>query len=230
MSAAENPIGVGMLGHGFMGRAHAAGVTDWRELIADPGLELFDDVGPNDIHVSRFLLGAEVSTVTATVAGFVGERDGEAVGVDDAFGAAIEFENGATGTVEASRFCPGRANQMRFEVDGSRGTLAFDLERLNELQVYRSGEGRLSGPRRILVTGPEHPFAQLWWPDGHPIGWEHSFVHQIVHLLRSIRGAEKVAPYGADFEDGYRVAEVCDAIARSAASGARQSLSYREAG
>jgi predicted dehydrogenase len=79
----------------------------------------------------------------------------------------------------------------------------------------------------VLVSEADHPFWRHWWPQGHVIGWEHTFVHELHHLLGAIRSGGDVRPHGADFEDGYRAAEVCDAVLRSAASGARQSVSYR---
>jgi predicted dehydrogenase len=79
----------------------------------------------------------------------------------------------------------------------------------------------------VLVTEPTDPFLQWWWPPGHTIGWEHTFVHEIYHFLRVIAEDGDVAPYGATFEDGYRAAEVCDAIAHSARSGRRVEIAYR---
>ena len=79
----------------------------------------------------------------------------------------------------------------------------------------------------MLVSEPEHPFWEHWWPQGHMIGWEHSFVHELHHFLTAIRTGSDVGPHGADFEDGYRAAEVCDAMLRSSASGARETVTYR---
>jgi predicted dehydrogenase len=115
-------------------------------------------------------------------------------------------------------------------VNGSKGSIAFDLERLNELRVYLAGSTpgeRAQGFRTTIVTGPDHPFMEYWWPPGHIIGWEHTFVHELHHLLAAIRHGGEIRPDGADFEDGYRAAEVCDAISRSAASGNRERLVYR---
>ena len=361
----SKPIGVGLLGYAFMGKAHVNGyrtlsymtwpsplqprlvavagrdeeavstaaarygferyVTDWRELVADPEIELFDNSGPNNLHAEPTIAAAEAGkhvicekplgrtadesheiwqrVATAGVkhmtafnyrfvpavrlareliadgqlgeihhfrgrylqewgpthaeawrferdaAGsgalgdlgahvidlaryLVGELDSVAAStrtfqpgreVDDAFEAVAEFENGAIGTLEASRFAAGRKNAFSWEINGSKGSLAFDLERLNELQ---HSEGS-SGFRTILVSEPEHPFWQWWWPQGHTIGWEHTFVHELRHLLDAIAADTDVAPHGATFEDGYRAAEVCDAILRSAESGKRERIEYR---
>ena len=143
--------------------------------------------------------------------------------VDDAFESAVAFESGAVGTIEATRFATGRKNSFRWEINGSKGSLAFDLERLNELQ---HSEGNL-GFCDILVSEADHPFWEFWWPQGHMIGWEHTFVHELHHLLSAIRDDTDVAPHGATLEDGYRAAEVCDAIARSAEGGGRETVGYR---
>jgi predicted dehydrogenase len=143
--------------------------------------------------------------------------------VDDAFEAVVEFTGGALGTIEASRFAPGRKNAFSWEINGSNGSLVFDLERLNELQ---HSEGT-KGFRTILVSEADHPFWQWWWPHGHVIGWEHTFVHEVHHLLDAIANGTDIAPHGATFEDGYRAAEVCDAVLRSAASGRREEVAYR---
>jgi predicted dehydrogenase len=135
----------------------------------------------------------------------------------------VVFENGAVGTIEASRFCLGRKNAFTWEINGSNGSLRFDLERLNELQ---HSEGN-AGFRDVLVSEADHPFWEHWWPQGHIIGWEHTFVHEIHHLLTAIRDDGDVAPHGATLEDGYRAAEVCDAILRSAAKGGREAVTYR---
>jgi len=162
----------------------------------------------------------------------VTDRPGGSVDVDDAFAATVEFANGAVGTLEASRFATGRKNGLVWEINGSKGSIAFDLERLNELEVHLIGStpGRAAqGFRRVLVTEPGHPFLEHWWPPGHVLGWEHTFVHELHHLLTAIRDDGEVGPHGADFEDGYRAAQACEAIIRSAETGERQAVSYREA-
>jgi predicted dehydrogenase len=201
----------------------------WRLDAALAGSGALGDLGAHVIDLARFLVG-EIAAVSALTRTFIPERPGGAVDVDDAFEATVEFEGGAVGTLEASRFCRGRRNALSFEINGSKGSIAFDLERLNELQVHLvdSSPGRQAqGFRQVLVTEADHPFIQWWWPQGHIIGWEHTFVHEIHHLLSAIASDGEVRPYGADFEDGYRAAEVCDAIIRSSRSGQRERLSYR---
>ena len=187
------------------------------------------DLGAHIIDLGRYLVG-EIATVGGITKTFIADRPGGEVDVDDAFEAFVEFEEGAVGTLEASRFATGRKNALALEVNGSKGSLIFDLERLNELQVNLSGSapGRSAqGFRQVLVTEPDHPFVEHWWPAGHVIGWEHTFVHELHHFLTAIRDGTELAPHGADFEDGYRAAEVCDAIVRSARTGTRESVSYR---
>jgi predicted dehydrogenase len=123
------------------------------------------------------------------------------------------------GTLEASRLARGRINSNAFEVNGKEGSLTFDVERLNELEVADR-----KGFRRVLVTEPEHPFMRHWWPPGHIVGWGDTFTHELAHLLEAIAGEHAVAPHGATFEDGYRAAEVCDAILRSAESGRKETI------
>ena len=157
--------------------------------------------------------------ITAT---FIEEPEGQKVDVTT-FESVVTFDNGAVGTIEATRFATGRKNAFTWEINGSKGSIAFDLERLNELQVHLAGSTPAEpaqGFRNVLVTEADHPFWEWWWPHGHIIGWEHTFVHEIHHLLTAIRDDSDVAPHGATFEDGYRCAEVCDAILRSANSGA----------
>jgi predicted dehydrogenase len=202
-----------------------AEVMTWRFDRAQAGSGALGDLGAHIIDLARYLVG-ELRSVSGVTRTFVTERAGHAVDVDDAFGAVVEFIGGATGTLEASRLAVGRINQLALEINGSRGSVAFDLERLNELQVA-VGPGRVSGFQRVLVTEPGHPFMSFWWPPGHIIGWEHTFVHELHHFLTAIVGQGAVRPHGADFEDGYRAAEVCDAIVRSDRSGRREELSFR---
>jgi predicted dehydrogenase len=207
--------------HHFRGRyLQEWGPTDdeaWRFDKDAAGSGALGDLGAHVIDLARYLVG-EIATVSAVTATFKPGRS-----VDDAFEAVAQFEGGAVGTIEATRFAAGRKNAFSWEINGSKGSLAFDLEDLNVLQV---SEGT-SGFRRRLVTEADDPFWNWWWPHGHIIGWEHTFVHELEHLLGAIRGRNDVAPHGATLEDGYRAAEVCDAIVRSSESGTREQLTYR---
>ena len=150
------------------------------------------------------------------------------VTVDDAFAAAVEFENGAIGTLEASRFAAGRKNSNTFEINGEKGTIRFNLERLNELDVFWVDDEpkHTQGFHNVLVTEMDHPWLEHWWPAGHIIGWEHTFVHELTHLLDCIVNDKDVAPFGATFADGYRCAVVCDGILESAATRRQVDLKY----
>jgi predicted dehydrogenase len=203
----------------------------WRLSKDAAGSGALGDLGAHVIDLARYLLGQEVTTVSALAKTFIEQREGTKVDVDDAFEAAVEFSGGAVGTLEASRFCRGRKNGLAFEINGAKGSIAFNLERLNELNVYLTGSepgASAQGFRSVLVTEADHPFWEWWWPRGHILGWEHTFVHELHHLLATIRDDGDVAPHGATFEDGYRCAEVCDAVLRSAESGRREEVTYRD--
>jgi predicted dehydrogenase len=136
------------------------------------------------------------------------------VTVDDAAAAVVRFSNGAMGTIEATRLAPGRKNHNRFEINGSLGSLAFDLERMNELELYVESDATTErGFRRILVTESDHPFVKAWWPPGHIIGYEHTFTHTVFDLLEAV--ADRKVPQPS-FVDGVRNQRVLDAIERSA--------------
>ena len=202
----------------------AAESDAWRFDKAAAGSGALGDLGAHVVDLARYLVG-EIGSVSALTTAFWPGRE-----VDDAVEAAVAFENGAVGTIEASRFATGRKNAFRWEINGARGSIAFDLERLNELQVHYvdSTPGRSAqGFRTVLVSEADHPFWEHWWPPGHIIGWEHTFVHELHHLLTAIRDDTDVAPHGATLEDGYRAAEVCDAMVRSAETGARETITYR---
>jgi predicted dehydrogenase len=196
----------------------------WRFERAAAGSGALGDLGAHVIDLARYLVG-EIAAVSGATRTFKEGRD-----VDDAFEAVVEFEGGAVGTLEASRFCPGRKNAFSWEINGSKGSLSFDLERLNELQVHLVGSKpgeRSQGFRTVLVSEADHPFWEHWWPHGHMIGWEHTFVHELHHFLGAIAEDAEVGPHGATFEDGYRAAEVCDAVIRSSGSGRREEVAYR---
>lgn len=132
------------------------------------------------------------------------------VTVDDASIFMTEFKNGALGTFEATRFATGRRNGMSFEINGSKGSVKFEFERMNELQYYNNDDPSYQqGFKLISATEAEHEFAGAWWPPGHVIGYEHTFVHEFYNFVQSICDESQASP---DFEDGYMCCRVLDAI------------------
>ena len=197
----------------------------WRFDKAAAGSGALGDLGAHVIDLARYLVG-EIESVAATTATFKPGRE-----VDDAFESVVSFDNGAVGTLEASRFATGRKNALRWEINGSEGSIAFDLERLNELQVHIAGSTPASRRRAFATCScprPTTPSGSGGGPTATSSAGSTRFVHEIHHLLSAIRDDSDVAPHGATFEDGYRCAEVCDAILRSAESGAREEVSYRD--
>ncbi|MBJ19866.1 MAG: Gfo/Idh/MocA family oxidoreductase [bacterium] len=191
----------------------------WRLERARSGSGALGDIASHSLDLARHLVG-EISEVSGLLETFVEERpleDGQGRGivdVDDAAMAIIRFEGGAIGTIEGSRFCPGRKNHNRFEINGALGSLAWDLERMNELEVYVEA-GPESGFRTILATDEAHPYVEAWWPPGHILGYEHTFTHTVYDLLRAIGAGVVPEP---NFEDGVRNQRVLDAIERSSAT------------
>jgi predicted dehydrogenase len=200
----------------------------WRLEKAKAGSGALGDIVSHQVDLARHLVG-EISEVSGLLETFVPERplpEGRGMGkvdVDDAALALVRFEGGAIGSIEGTRFAPGRKNQNRFEVNGSRGSLAFDLERINELELYEE-KGPESGFRTILATDASHPYAGAWWPPGHVLGYEHTFVHTVVDFVAAVaehrdsgavQGGKGATP---SFEDGLRNQRVLDAIERSSAS------------
>ncbi len=237
-----------LIEQGALGRIYHFRARYLQEWIADPefamvwrldksvaGSGALGDLGAHIIDLARFLVG-EPRAVNGLTTTFIKERplpDGSGrkatVDVDDAFVALVEFENGAIGTLEATRFATGRKNHNTFEINGSKGSISFNLERLNEIEVYLNDAGprEARGFTDVLVTEAYHPFYANWWPHGHIIGWEHTFVHEINHLIEAIVNGKTVEPYGATFEDGYRCAVICDAIVQSSENGgARVPIAY----
>lgn len=201
----------------------AATPRTWRQERVRAGSGAVGDLASHVLDLARFLVG-EIAAVGAASRIFTPRRPGkpgnEEVDVEDAVVATLEFQGGAIGTLEASTSCPGRKNLLWFEISGSGGTVVFDLERLNELQVCTLGDADLGGFRTLLVTEPTHPHGGVWWPPGHILGWEHSFVHQLDGFLRAVAGKDP-AQVGATFDDGYRCAVLTDALLDSAAAGRR---------
>ncbi|MDL5361392.1 Gfo/Idh/MocA family protein [Halalkalicoccus sp. NIPERK01] len=198
----------------------------WRNDEELAGSGALGDLGAHTIDLARFLVGGragEITEVSGQLRTFVEERpteDGETreVTVDDAYTAQAEFESGAMGSFEASRFATGHKNDHTIEIEGSKGSIKFSLERLNELEHLSEGS---RGFETILVTDPEDPYIDHWWPPGHVIGWEHTFVHENYEFLSAVESGDEFEP---SFEDGLATQRVLAAIEGSDASGERVSL------
>jgi len=186
----------------------------WRNDEEMAGSGALGDLGAHTVDLARFLVG-DIERVSGHLRTFVDERPVEdsdetrPVTVDDAYSAQAAFENGAMGTFEASRFATGHKNDHSIEIHGSKGSLRFSLERLNELEVLREGN---RGYETVLVTDADDPYVDHWWPPGHVIGWEHTFVHENYEFLSAVAGGGEFAP---SFEDGYAAQQVLDAVERS---------------
>lgn len=203
----------------------------WRFSKAVAGSGSLGDLGSHILDIGRFLVG-EPTRIMGMAKTFINERpDGQGgrtkVDVDDAVTAMMEFENGALGTIEATRFANGHRNANMWEINAEKGSIRFNLERLNELDVYwADGHRETLGFTNVLVSEPYHPYWANWWPAGHAIGWEHTFVHEFHHFFNAIVNGLPVTPYGADFVDGYKNAVLCDAILESAQTGRMVDIRY----
>jgi predicted dehydrogenase len=211
----------------------------WRLQREVAGSGALGDIGAHIIDLAQFVTGQAITGVSAVTETFVTERplpaqasglsasagNGGGTGrvtVDDAALFVARLSGGAVATFEATRFATGRKNGMRVEVNGSLGSLAFDLERLNELEFYDATQPpALQGFSRILVTENNHPYISAWWPPGHTIGYEHSFTHQARDLIEALALDRDPRP---SFEDALQVQRVLEAVQRSAASRAWSSI------
>ena len=192
----------------------------WRLRKETAGSGALGDIASHAIDQVLFLLGDKVTEVSGRLQTFVQQRPGaqgpEDVTVDDAAWATLALASGAIASVEASRVATGRKNSLQIEIYGDKGALRFDLENLNELAFSDATlPAREQGFRRIVVTEPEHPYLDAWWPQGHIIGWEHTFTHQIRDFLLAIDGGTAPSP---SFEEGLEVQRILAAVEESAAA------------
>jgi predicted dehydrogenase len=204
----------------------------WRLNKATAGSGALGDLGAHIIDLAHYLVG-DMKSVSGMAKTFITERpngDGAMgkVDVDDAFVSTVEFANGAMGTLEATRFAGGHKNSNTFEINAEKASIRFNLERMNELDIFWIGSEpkATQGFTNVLISEPHHPWWENWWPGGHMIGWEHTFVHEITHLLDCIVNDRPVGPHGATFEDGYKAAVICDAILQSAESKRQMDIQY----
>ncbi|NOY42633.1 MAG: Gfo/Idh/MocA family oxidoreductase [Planctomycetes bacterium] len=191
------------------------------------------DLNSHSVDLARYLVG-DIAQVTAMTAKFVTERplpsdtatafqgstEGNAKGpvtVEDAATMVVQFENGALGSFESSRFAMGRKNYNTFEIYGSRGAIGFNLERMNELEYFSNDDSECEqGFRTILATEPKHDYIANWWPPGHTIGYEHEFTHAVVDFVEAVANGKPIEP---NFSDGLACMKVLEAGLRSAQSG-----------
>lgn len=118
------------------------------------------------------------------------------------------------GSFEATRFATGRKNKLSFEIYGSKGSITFDLERMNELMFFSAEDTNTAqGFRKIMVTESEHPYVKSWWPPGHIIGYEHSFIHAVVDFIDAVENNKPISP---NFSDGLAAMKVLEAGLQSA--------------
>jgi predicted dehydrogenase len=191
----------------------------WRLQKRIAGSGALGDIGAHVIDLARYLVG-EIATVSAVSETFVKRRPRTKnartfgkVDVDDATTVIGRFRNGALLNLEATRFAHGRKNALSFEINGSRGAISFDLEDLNRLRFYNPTDPEHArGFRDIIVTEASHPYAANWWPAGHLLGYEHSFVHTVADFVTAVISRKRVQP---DFADGLKTQRVIDAIERS---------------
>ncbi|MEW1811978.1 Gfo/Idh/MocA family oxidoreductase [Pseudarthrobacter phenanthrenivorans] len=204
--------------------ADAQAPMTWRLRKETAGSGALGDIASHAIDQVLFLLGDQVSEVSGRLNTFVTQRPGtsgpagglEEVTVDDAAWATLSLTSGAVASVEVSRVATGRKNSLQIEVYGDKGSLLFDLENLNELGFLDATVPvREQGFRRILVNEPDHPYLEAWWPQGHIIGWEHTFTHQVRDFLLAIQDGTQPSP---SFEEGLNVQYILDAVEESAAN------------
>jgi predicted dehydrogenase len=196
----------------------------WRLQRERAGSGALGDIGAHIVDLSQHVTSQRITAVSAMTETFVKKRPLPGtttlaeVTVDDAALFLARLDGGALGSYEATRFATGHKNGLRLELNGSLGSVAFDFERMNELQFHDATiDGSEAGFTRVLVTEPTHPYLQGWWPPGHPIGYEHTFTHEVRDLLADIAAGVDPVP---SFADALQVQRVLDAVDRSAATAA----------
>jgi predicted dehydrogenase len=184
--------------------------------IIDLALHLVGDIDTVVGADTTFIKERPIQETTDAALGAKGGSKKGRVTVDDAMMFLARFKNGAMGTFEATRFAAGRRNYNHFEINGSKGSIAFDLQKMGELQYFsRDDEDHIQGFREIIVGEGSQPYVGAWWPPGHIIGWEHTFTHQFRDFFEAISKNRKFSP---DFAEGTKVQAVLEAVVDSAKS------------
>ena len=201
----------------------------WRLVKEEAGSGALGDLGAHIVDAAQFVTGSQITNVSGELRTFIDERPlvGEThlleatksaergkVTVDDAALFLANFDNGAVGTFEATRFASGRKNGMAIEVNGEKASLRFEFESMNELWVHdHTVDGKDAGFRRVMVTEGDHPYVEGWWPPGHVLGYDHTFTHEFRDFVLDVVNDRAPEP---SFADGLYVQRVLDAVERSA--------------
>ncbi|MDA4121065.1 MAG: Gfo/Idh/MocA family oxidoreductase [Thaumarchaeota archaeon] len=205
---------------------------DWHHSSNTAGYGALADLGTHAIDLARYLAG-EVESVSAVSRTFVkkrpekrGSRKMVDVDVDDITVSTLSFKNGAVGMLEASWMTHGKRDFLAFEAYGSKGSVSFNLERMNELEIFLPDAGSgINGPRNVMVMGKEHPFMSHYWVNqAGGFSWEHSFINELNHFLECLVEDKSISPQGATFLDGYRNCLIMDAMVESAQTGRKVAL------
>ena len=228
-----------LLKGGEIGEIHQVRFRYSQEWRTDPAGELpsptgaLNIIGCHAVDLARFLVG-EITGVSGRFTSPVTTPERKFRGVDveqdDTVAMLAEFESGAVGTIDASLVSPGRKNMLAFEINGSGGSIAWDLEQLNHLHVHRRGSGTTQGFTEVIVNESDHTLAAPWWPSAHILGWEHGHINMLAHFLDAVVNDSSVEPYGATFVDGAQAARVAQAVAQSDESGERVGIEAIRAG
>ena len=198
--------------------ADAGSPMSWRLRKETAGSGALGDIASHAIDQIQYLTGETILEASGVLKTFVTQRPGpnglEDVTVDDAAWATFWLTGDIGASVEASRVATGQKNSLQIEMYGTDGALTFNLESLNELRFLDATlPVREQGFRRILVNEPEHPYMDAWWPQGHVVGWEHTFTHQIRDFLLAVDSGSPPSP---SFEEGLNVQRVLSAVEGSA--------------
>ncbi len=183
------------------------------------------------IDMSRFLIG-EVSTVNGLAVVYNKMRESKKgpvnVTADEGFFGMLEFTNGVSGVLQSLGVANGKRSELSFEIYGSKGSILWDVQEPNFLHVYlaETVNPKVVGFTRVCVTEPNHPFMDVWWPKGHTLGWEHAHINMLAHFMDCVANDKPVAPLGATFEDGYKVAVIIETLNESAIQGQKLELKY----